>query len=56
MMLLIVSESDMDLMDCMRFFNETAEKHVFSEVLRIARHLLLRAQLLVDDKADEDEE
>ncbi|CAF0900878.1 unnamed protein product [Didymodactylos carnosus] len=46
----IILDNRMDFTDIIRFFNEMAERHDATEILRIARDLILELQKLIDNK------
>lgn len=46
----IIRDNDMDFTDIIKFFNERAERHDAQEILRIARDLVHKVQMLIDNK------
>ena len=45
----IIIENKMDYTDMIRFFNEMAEKHEMSGIVKLARHLVDKLRHLLDD-------
>nr|XP_054315756.1 small G protein signaling modulator 2 isoform X5 [Pongo pygmaeus]XP_054391279.1 small G protein signaling modulator 2 isoform X4 [Pongo abelii] len=46
----IIRDNDMDFTDIIKFFNERAEHHDAQEILRIARDLVHKVQMLIENK------
>ncbi|NP_001361617.1 small G protein signaling modulator 2 isoform 2 [Mus musculus] len=46
----IIRDNNMDFTDIIKFFNERAERHDAQEILRIARDLVHKVQMLIDNK------
>ncbi|XP_059127166.1 small G protein signaling modulator 2 isoform X1 [Peromyscus eremicus] len=46
----IIRDNNMDFTDIIKFFNERAEHHDAQEILRIARDLVHKVQMLMDNK------
>ncbi|KAL1779949.1 small G protein signaling modulator 2 isoform X1 [Sigmodon hispidus] len=46
----IIRDNNMDFTDIIKFFNERAERHDAQEILRIARGLVHKVQMLIDNK------
>ncbi|ERE67984.1 small G protein signaling modulator 2 [Cricetulus griseus] len=46
----IIRDNNMDFTDIIKFFNERAERHDAQEILRIARDLVHKVQMLIDTK------
>ncbi|XP_021497754.1 small G protein signaling modulator 2 isoform X2 [Meriones unguiculatus] len=46
----IIRDNNMDFTDIIKFFNERAERHDAQEILRIARDLVHKVQMLMDNK------
>ncbi|XP_006891096.1 PREDICTED: small G protein signaling modulator 2 isoform X2 [Elephantulus edwardii] len=46
----IIRDNNMDFTDIIKFFNERAERHDAQEILRIARDLVYKVQMLIDNK------
>ncbi|XP_034021166.1 small G protein signaling modulator 2 isoform X2 [Thalassophryne amazonica] len=46
----IIMDNNMDFTDIIKFFNEMAERHDVQHILKMARELVLRVQLLMDNK------
>uniref|UniRef100_A0A8C3YC22 Small G protein signaling modulator 2 n=1 Tax=Catagonus wagneri TaxID=51154 RepID=A0A8C3YC22_9CETA len=46
----IIRDNNMDFTDIIKFFNERAERHDAQEILRIARDLVHKVQMLIENK------
>ncbi|XP_049638071.1 small G protein signaling modulator 2 isoform X2 [Suncus etruscus] len=46
----IIRDNNMDFTDIIKFFNERAERHDAQEILRIARDLVQKVQMLIENK------
>ncbi|XP_007520452.1 small G protein signaling modulator 2 isoform X2 [Erinaceus europaeus] len=46
----IIRDNNMDFTDIIKFFNERAERHDAQEILRIARDLVYKVQMLIENK------
>ncbi|KAM5274591.1 small G protein signaling modulator 2 isoform 2-T2 [Ctenodactylus gundi] len=46
----IILDNNMDFTDIIKFFNERAERHDAQEILRIARDLVHKVQMLIENK------
>nr|XP_051680464.1 small G protein signaling modulator 2 isoform X2 [Oryctolagus cuniculus] len=46
----IIRDNNMDFTDIIKFFNEWAERHDAQEILRIARDLVHKVQMLIENK------
>ncbi|KAM6162924.1 small G protein signaling modulator 2 isoform 2-T2 [Rhynchocyon petersi] len=46
----IIRDNNMDFTDIIKFFNERAERHDAQEILRIARDLIHKVQMLIENK------
>ncbi|XP_038231523.2 small G protein signaling modulator 2 isoform X3 [Dermochelys coriacea] len=46
----IIRDNNMDFTDIIKFFNEMAERHNAQEILKIARDLVYKVQMLIENK------